>query len=246
MPIYEFTNDTNKLMKKRIFLATAAGLLIFAAAAPLSHASAQQTSEEVMLTWRAETYVPADYAGRVLPARGASVTASVELLDNGRLVDLSGKKINWIVDRQILGSGIGLKTFTFTIPDFASERVRLVARITKSRGVSLEKSADLPVKKPEAVIDIPYPSRTAKERDIRLYALPYFFPIKSLEEISFLWRANDDRSSSPTGLDNELLISVPEAVAQTTGFFIDLMVSSPQDNFLVGADASAQVIFEPK
>lgn len=231
-------------MKRQSIIPLAIGGFLFITLAIALSARAQ--TSEVLLTWQADAYVPADYAGRVLPARGSTVTAAVELLDSGRLVDLSGNKINWIVDGQIMGSGVGLKTFTFTIPDFESERVRLTARITKSRGVAVEKSADLPVKKPEAVIDIPYPSKIAKERNIRLYALPYFFPIKSLEEISFLWKANDARSSSATGLDNELIISVPEEGVQTTGFFIELTISSSQDNFLVGAEASAQVIFEPK
>ena len=80
-----------------------------------------QVRPEFLITWRASNYAPSDFAGKILPIPGSALTAALEIIDGGRIADLSQTEIRWSVNNKIGQSGKGIKTFSFLIDQFERE-----------------------------------------------------------------------------------------------------------------------------
>ncbi len=55
----------------------------------LAGAQAQTTGPQLMVTWKARTYAPPGFDGKIMPTANSAITASVELIDGGKIIDLS-------------------------------------------------------------------------------------------------------------------------------------------------------------
>ena len=141
--------------------------------------SQSQTNPDLMITWRANNYVPSNYEGKILPTPEASVNVSLEIINNGRMADISKNEIRWLVNSE-LKSGIGLKNIEFSVDRFKNpQKIRVT--IMNFNGSNLEKTIFIPVAEPETVI-------TGGPNTFQ--ALPYFFNINNLQQLSFIWSAN--------------------------------------------------------
>lgn len=139
-----------------------------------------QAVPEFMATWKANSYVPPDYLGKVLPTGGTRIDMALELIDNGQLADLSQIEIRWLANNDIVSSGKGLKTFSFAADQFKGDQTVNIT-IPSYKGNSLAKKVIIPLAKPEAVIT-GGPSLFS--------ALLYFFNISGLSQVQFTWSAN--------------------------------------------------------
>ena len=144
-----------------------------------SNASAQQ-APEFILTWKAANYAPSGYQGRVFPTSDTKVDAALELIDGGKLANLSGAEIRWYVNNNLQKSGAGLKTFTFNADGTRGDQTLRVS-INDYRGLTLEKTITIPLASPELVID-------GGPNAFR--ALPYFFNFGDVRKANFTWSAN--------------------------------------------------------
>jgi len=139
-----------------------------------------QAAPEFMLTWKAANYAPPEYQGRVFPASDTKVDVALELIDNGKLADLSGTEIRWYVNNNSQKSGAGLKNFTFNTDGVRGDQaVRVV--VNGYRGLALEKTITIPLASPEVVID-------GGPNTFRV--LSYFFNFGDVRKAEFTWSAN--------------------------------------------------------
>ncbi len=87
------------------------GFFIFSAVLlfSLKSANAQTASSpQFLVTWKASnSYIPSFYQGKALPSLEIEITASLELISNGHVVDLSSQNIYWYLDRGSGGRGDG-------------------------------------------------------------------------------------------------------------------------------------------
>src|SRR3989344_1635798 len=89
-------------------LAVLMGILVLA---PNTHA--QTRPPELLMTWRANTYAPADFSGKILPIANSHITASFELVDRGKAVDVSRETVYWYVNDDLVSNKPGMEQVAF-------------------------------------------------------------------------------------------------------------------------------------
>ncbi|PIP30153.1 hypothetical protein COX26_00205 [Candidatus Jorgensenbacteria bacterium CG23_combo_of_CG06-09_8_20_14_all_54_14] len=161
---------------------------------------------QLILTWSANNFYPSDYEGKALPAGGATVNASLEVAQGGKLQDVKNVPITWYLDSEYFVRGAGLKHTTFTVTKRKGDAhsLRTVANLP---GGDSEATAIVPVVNREVVIETPYRGVSAPHgKPLVFRAVPYFFNIASLAELTFSWTAGGDTQSASG--DNELSVNL--------------------------------------
>lgn len=177
------------------------------------HHSGGQATPEFMVTWRARAYVPSDYRGKILPSPTSPIEFAFELLENGRIINLSNNEIRWYINNKFQKSGLGLKILTYAPPRPDTGNRILKIEVRNYRGQHWQEFLTIPTTRPEVMI-LPTGSNSFK-------ALPYFFNVAGLQNLSFNWRVNNQ---NPEGLpENPDLLTIAEAPSGTE-LSIDLIV----------------------
>ena len=118
------------------------------------------SSPQFLVTWKAsESYIPPFYKGKALPSQGAKITASVELVSNGHILDISSQNIYWYVDEVLVGGGTGVQQVTFRPFGEPPSSIILDVELPQYNGEYLVHSDNIPLVNPVAVIAAPYPNK---------------------------------------------------------------------------------------
>ncbi|MCH7677422.1 hypothetical protein IH879_21080 [candidate division KSB1 bacterium] len=187
-------NDTNKILIISVVL----GILLLGTFTPV----AGQATPEFLVTWKANTYVPAGYQAKALPIRGSQVEVSFELIDNGKIADLSRSTIRWFINFKLQETGIGNKTFAFTITPYDNRIPSIKILILDYKGAELKHLFDIPIAEPDVVID------TNDQRNFR--GLPYFFNVNNINSLDFGWEVNDKKPEGAVDRPDLLSLDIPE------------------------------------
>lgn len=187
-------------------------------------ALAQTATPELIVTWQAQNYQPADYKGKNLATLGSPIIAAVELIDNGKLIDLSKTVITWFQNGEVIVNGAGTKRIAFNLNGLIGDRVLLEADVDyekkspdgKKITIPLQGTAIIPVAEPKTVIAAPHVFNQAIRAGVHNFkALPFFFNIKSLKELVFSWSVNEQQEASaqnPDVLNLEITSENPDPV----------------------------------
>lgn len=224
------------------FLVASLVLLLAVATLLAPPVRAQQSEPKFWITWRAASYVPADFRGKVLPAANSPIVASFELVDGGRVVDLSNTTIYWYVDDELVASGRGIKRVEFRAPRFAGGIIDLRVQIPNYKrtpddpGSTILGAVEVPVARPEAVIDAAYPGGRFTGSSVTVRGLPYFFLARSIADFVYSWNVNG--SSPANAEDPEVLnIALNPPPSPGTQLIITLNVRSARGGLLDAASA---------
>jgi len=181
------------------------------------HFSKAQTSPQFLVSWQAQSYVPSWYQGKILPVYKGPMEISFELIDNGKLADLSQTKIRWYVDDKLIkneADGLGIKSLKFNIPDYAGyETAVRIAVVDYKSGGLLDKIITIPVVGPEAVINAPYPDGKIRTGSSIFNLIPFFFNMADISNLSVDWSVNDQKpegTSSPYLLNLNIGLDTPK------------------------------------
>jgi hypothetical protein len=155
-----------------------------------------QPAPEFMVSWQADSYVRAWYQGKALPSAGSQVKVSVELVDNGRLVDLSKQEIRWLINSRDAKSGIGLQTITFNV-DSIRQAQKIIVTIANYKGSNINHLVTIPRVQPEVVITLPALNQEISAGLHRIRGLPFFFASTDIGDLRFSWSANGENLAGP-------------------------------------------------
>ena len=148
-----------------------------------------QTAPRILASWRAINYTPSDFQGKIFPVKNTPVEVGVDLLDQGKLVNLKPYEIRWYLDGALIKSGKGLQTITFAAMR-SNNAHSLKVRILDYKNAAPEALLDIPVKTPRAVITSFNPKKQVSVGLNNFQALPYFFNIASLNDLNFTWSSD--------------------------------------------------------
>lgn len=172
-----------------------------------------QTSPQIIISWRAESYAPPAYAGKILPTANSLITASAEVVDGGKAVDLSDQVIYWYVNGLLVSNKPGVQTITFIAPARAPDAVGLRVHVPNYPGNYILKEVVIPIVSPEAVIESPYPGGLFSGTQFRLFGAPYFFNVGDVKNLSFSWLL-DGKETMSAESPRELVVNInPDAPA---------------------------------
>jgi four helix bundle suffix protein len=195
--------------KKRLKLIGLIGLIgLISPIGPIGLIRAQTPSgPQFLVSWQAQSYAPSWYSGKVFPTQGSAVEIAFELVNNDKIVDVSGYKIRWYVNDKLIkneNDGLGiksLKTSAANYPGFDLEARIVIADYPTG---ALDTTIRIPTVRPEVVINAPYPDNKVSAGSNLFEALPFFFSVKNLSELLFEWSINGKRPSE-TGTKPQLL-----------------------------------------
>ena len=171
----------NESMRRTILLAA----IVVIAALPFF--SRAQSQPYIFLTWKAETYVPPHYPGKALPIPNSKITVAVDLVDQGRVVDLSSETTYWYLNDAFLTGGAGITRVAITAPDtLGKNTIRLRVALPNYQG-GVMKSVTIPVTLPEIVIEHALPRKEVRGETLEVRGWPYFFNVRDLSELLLSW-----------------------------------------------------------
>jgi hypothetical protein len=215
------------------------GFFIFSAVLffSLKSASAQTASPpQFLVTWKASnSYIPAFYQGKALPAPGSKITASLELISNGKILDISSQNIYWYVDEVLVGGGAGVQQVTF--PPFGAPPSSLILEVDLPQYAdgSLSHTINIPFVEPLAVIAAPYPNQEFSSNPLAVEGIPFFFNATSSDNLLFNWTVNGQTGSSaenPQVAD----ITLPQGTQSGTNINISLSIKGIVGSTIATAD----------
>lgn len=232
------------VLQKKLIFVSAFGIVMFVLVLLVPSSFAQVTPEpQFLVTWKAQSYTPASYEGKALPTSGSLVTVSFELIDKGKIIDLSKQTVYWYIDDLLLRSGQGIQraAFNITLPTSGSQEITI--QLPDYNGQVLNKIIKIPVVRPKAVIQAPYPDFLFSSLAVQLKALPFFFNIQKTTDLLFGWNVNGDTPSNAESPDT-LLINLRSLPSSDFGLNIGLNVQNSNNSF-ESADSSLILNYIP-
>ncbi len=155
------------------------------------------TDPFLFLTWKAKSYAPDDFLGKILPGANSPVLVSLEAFENGKVADISSSEIKWYVDGELFSTAVGRKSFTIrTDKNPTSGVMSIRAEVLNKWKTAKMKTVDIPVSPPLVILKSNYLSRVFGENKISITASPYFFGVSSLSDLVFSWKVNGQSVNS--------------------------------------------------
>ncbi len=177
---------------------------------------------KLFLTWSSNTYVPPGFAGKIMPTANSQITASVELIDGGKIVNLSKQNVYWYGNNNFLSGGIGMQSVTFRAPDAAGGTIDLRAEVPNySKGGQL-KTVAVPIVNPEVVLETSFPSGKFSSSPLQLAGQPYFFNTTGPARLNFNWSVN---GQTPSGTENPQNLNIKFGPTMTPGSTLSVSLS---------------------
>lgn len=200
-----------------------------------------QVAPQMIITWQAYgSYVPPQYKDKSLPNQESKLTASLELLLNGKPINLSGQTIYWYLNDSLIDSGVGEQYIIFSPFGTAPAFLNLEAELPSYNGNLLIHQIQIPLVSPKAVIEAPHPTGQFFGNPITLQGTPYFFYTSDPATLSYAWSVNGQTSAAAEN-PQTLQISLDPATPSGSSLNISLAITNPNDS-LSGND-STNVIY---
>ncbi len=193
------------------FLGALTATLLFGASVGPANA---QTINPLVITWEANNYFPADFPGKAMITPGTQVMAAVEEIAGNKLINLSGAQIGWFVNDQLVQSGTGLKSISFTANPDPSGLITVRVQVQAAGGAQFQNAVSILASAPFAIIDYPSIGKTVPAGGtVTLTAWPYFFNVDSLDQLQFTWQTNGQNTTSN---QNQLTLQIgsPQSPSQ--------------------------------
>jgi hypothetical protein len=216
------------------------------AAVTLGATARAQTADQpqMLITWAAQgSYVPPEYPDKALPNTTSKITASLELVSGGGVVNLSDQTIYWYENDTKIGGGQGVGSILFSPFGGAPSFVFLKAEIPSYNGNVLMHVVQIPIVQPKAVIETNHPESRFRTNPLNLRGTPYFFNVSDPSSLSYVWSVN---GMSPTAaIDPQVLeLSVSPGTPSGSTFAATLSVADPK--MQMGATDSTNLTYAPQ
>lgn len=222
---------------------SAAGLIVVMALFFVVATKANAAAPQFLITWKTTgSYIPAAYHGKALPTYGSEITASLEIISNGKLANLQGQTIYWYLNDTLLGGGAGAQSITFPPFGEAPNIMTLKVELPNYNGNFLIHTMDVPMVQPQAVIYAPYPNGQFSANPVAVVAIPFFFNTPSPDDLSYSWSVNGQSGASAENPE-EADITLPAGTAAGTTFGVSLTVQNGNDS--TQATASENLTYQP-
>lgn len=207
-------------------LALAVGFFIFGGATARAQTA---NAPQFLLTWQATgSYVPPGYQGKALPNLISTINASMELIQNGKPVDLSDQTIYWYQNDILIGGGTGTRHISFTSFGGAPNFITLKVELPSYNGGLLLHEIQIPIVQPKAVIGAQHPSGQFSGNPLTLQATPYFFNVTDPSSLSYIWSV-DGVTATAAENPNVLQVNLGANTAPGTVFAVNLTITNSTD-----------------
>ncbi len=191
---------------------------------------------QLALTWRAGSYVESSYAGKVLPGLNTPIAATVQLIDDGKVIDLSKRDIRWFVNNKLASSGVGQVRFSFQTDEIglSGASVGFKAVVLGYKGVDIQRAVTIPIAAPEVVVRAPLLTVVFGAHTLR--ALLYFWGVTNPQTLRLSWGANGARVDNGYG-ERAVELQIP-LVFQPTPIRVTVDAKNPANEYEFANEAT--------
>jgi len=225
-----------------IGIAAGAALLFASFAAPAAHAA---DALQLVITWEAHNFYPSNYPLKAATTGNTPVTVSVAGVRNGQFVDFSGADVAWWRDSSFLSKGKGMTSVRFNV-EWRYKRPGteyFMRAIVTLGGEQFETAVNIPVEAPRVALRTPYfQNRATRGNTVTVTAIPYFFNVRGLDELTFEWTIDGKKQPAAEGQNvATVTIADDETLA---GDYIPVYVRATNVPLLERAEQNINVLIQ--
>lgn len=164
--------------------------------AQLSVQNSPTTTDSFLLSWSADSYVPADYAGKALPTRGGYVKV-VAVPSKMLPMNPDSYYYRWFLDGNVIGpaGGQGKETFSFQVTKWPGNSYDIEVQVLEADETLVStKTVTIDVAEPLLLLrqdsndySLADSFQTPTGQDIKINAFPLFFNIKKVSDLDWQW-----------------------------------------------------------
>lgn len=148
--------------------------------------AASIASFNVSLTWRASTFIPADYEGKAMPIVGSTVTLTAFPDIKGEAPD--NLLYTWSVDAEsVVRNILGEQEFSFMVMKNVSFVFVSVEVSTLNQSITITKAVNIPLSKPHILLEPNTSVFLFPGEKTEFAARPYYFNIASAMDLQYEW-----------------------------------------------------------
>ncbi len=163
-------------------------ILAFALSLAFAPLLASAANPSLVITWKASSYVPPDYAGKALPTTGSAILASATILEDGRVINPSSYSVRWYENGNLSATARGDAPFSFFAPRMGEDSVTLRASVPEYGDETIDAFVDIPIARPEIVIDF--------ARLPTITPIFYFWNVTDPTSLSIEWSSEGDTTTA--------------------------------------------------
>lgn len=212
----------NYNLKFKIFLLAACSLFLI----PYTFYPANAKAAPQFLTsWQAQSYAPSWYQGKVWPTQSSQIEIAFEIVDGGKLTDLSKTTVRWYVNDKLIkneNDGLGIQSVNLSIPDYPGQETEIRISLPNYKGETLDNILHIPVAAPEVVINSFFGDDIYSGENF-FEAIPFFFNASKMSDFSFSWLANNQAPQSYSDKPWQLNLNIDSRTP--AGFTVNLKVA---------------------
>lgn len=192
------------------------------------------SAADFLVSWRAGSYVPAPYEGKIFPAKNTLVEISFELINSGKQINLSQTEVRWFLDKKLIKTGLGAKTASFNASKTSGNDHSIkITVVGYNNGDNLDYTTTIPVVSPEVAIDLRRPSNLINSGDNSFQTFPYFFNIGNATDLTFQWNVNG-KAVDNNSLD-AVTLNFSSLANQQTPLTLGVLAQNPFDQLEMAA-----------
>ncbi len=160
-------------------------------------AKAQSDAPQFLVSWSADSFAPSWFKGKIFPTFNSIIKVSFELVDNGKIVNLSQTPVRWYINDNLYENeqnGLGIKAISFRDnTTYNGNDINVRISIPDYNGNNLDEIITIPIKNPEVVIDSPYYNGNVSKGSYYFTVWPFFF---SGSNLITKWYVNGQAASN--------------------------------------------------
>jgi len=182
-----------------------------------------QVASQFLISWRSYGYAPTWYSGKILATRGSWVDVSFELIEKGKPVDISKRKVRWYVNddlRRNEDNGLGIKNYSFIVDKLERGDIEVRIVVIDQNDEQQSGIVVIPLANPQVVVDAPYSGSRVPSGTNTFRAYPFFFNVRDLSRLSFNWSVGG-RAAESSAIDSSVLKLNIDKLAPS-GFGLDI------------------------
>lgn len=195
-------------------------------------------SSNVLLSWRTNAYAPAGFMGRVPAVGGGTILVTMEIIDSGKPVNLSGYEVRWYLNDNLFDSGMGKQTITIAVPQLHQDSMEVRVQVVGTPYQANEATISIPLGDPEVVL-VSHNNRVLRSGDNIIEAYPYGFNTTDSSNLLYTWSVNGE---SPDATEDPRSLTVSVDGTPTQAASVTLNVTHPNKP---NEQASAQMRLTP-
>lgn len=152
--------------------------------------SAHAAENNIILTWRAGSYAPPAYTGKLLPSSKTMVALAVSVFKDGKMVSLEKELVRWYINDLLVDSGIGKVMAIAASPEIPNGDFAVRVELPNLNGEGTIREIEIPSVPPRLTLRPDTAPSAIQSLPLLLKSEPYYFNISDPAQLTYTWKVD--------------------------------------------------------